>query len=44
MSERWYAQLSAGQNECIHHAIAEQDNDIIPGDIDEEGLHPGELV
>ena len=34
---RWYAQLSAGQNECIHHAIAgEQDNDIILGDIDEE--------
>jgi hypothetical protein len=26
---RWYAQLSAGQNECIHHAIAgEEGNDI----------------
>ena len=26
---RWFAQLSAGQNECIHHAIAgEQGNDI----------------
>ena len=26
---RWYAQLSAGQNECVHHAIAgEEGNDI----------------
>lgn len=26
---RWFAQLSAGQHECIHHAIAgEEDNDI----------------
>ena len=27
---RWFAQLSAGQNECIHHAIAgEEGNDIL---------------
>ena len=27
---RWFAQLSAGQNECVHHAIAgEADNNIV---------------
>lgn len=34
---RWFAQLSAGQNECIHHAIAgEEDNDIILTGVDDE--------
>ena len=31
---RWFAQLSAGQNECIHHAIAgEEGNDITLGEV-----------
>lgn len=34
---RWYAQLSAGQNECIHHAIAgEEGNDILLTGVKEE--------
>jgi hypothetical protein len=34
---RWFAQLSAGQNECIHHTIAgEEGNDIIFSKIDED--------
>lgn len=34
---RWYAQLSAGQNECIHHAIAgEEGNDIHLTGVEEE--------
>ena len=34
---RWFAQLSAGQNECIHHAIAgEEENDIILTGVDNE--------
>jgi hypothetical protein len=34
---RWFAQLSAGQNECIHHAIAgEEGNDILLTEVDDE--------
>jgi hypothetical protein len=34
---RWFAQLSAGQNECIHHAIAgEEGNDILLAEVDDE--------
>jgi len=34
---RWFAQLSAGQNECIHHTIAgEEGNDIIFSENDED--------
>ena len=34
---RWFAQLSAGQNECIHHAIAgEEGNDIVLTEVDDE--------
>ena len=34
---RWFAQLSAGQNECIHHAIAgEEGNDIELKEVDDE--------
>jgi len=34
---RWFAQLSAGQNECIHHTIAgEEGNDIILSEVDED--------
>jgi len=34
---RWFAQLSAGQNECIHHTIAgEEGNDIILKESDAE--------
>ena len=34
---RWFAQLSAGPNECIHHTIAgEEGNDIIFSEIDED--------
>ncbi len=33
---RWFAQLSAGQNECIHHAIAgEEGNDVILTGVEE---------
>jgi len=36
---RWYAQLSAGQNECIHHAIAgEEGNDITITGTEEDKL------
>ena len=34
---RWFAQLSAGQNECIHHTVAgEEGNDIVLSDLDED--------
>jgi hypothetical protein len=34
---RWYAQLSAGQNECIHHAIAgEERNDITLSEVKDQ--------
>jgi hypothetical protein len=34
---RWFAQLSAGQNECIHHTVAgEEGNDIVLRDLDED--------
>ena len=36
---RWFAQLSAGQNECIHHAIAgEEGNDILLTEVDDENF------
>ena len=36
---RWFAQLSAGQNECIHHAIAgEEENDITLTEVDDRNF------
>ena len=36
---RWFAQLSAGQNECIHHAIAgEEKNDITLTEVDDRNF------
>ncbi len=36
---RWYAQLSAGRHECVHHAIAgETDNDIVIAGTDADDL------